>query len=55
MIDFVSKERLCVKHMKEFIKKENLQKRKDLKVATLLGICSKCKKIRIVNYIEGEI
>lgn len=55
MVDFVLRERLCDKHMKEFIKKNNLQNRKDLDIVQLLGICHKCNKGGIVYYISGKI
>ena len=53
--DFIFRERLCDKHMKAFIKKNNLQNRKDLNIVQLLGICHKCNKGGIVYYINGKL
>lgn len=53
--DFILRERLCNKHMKEFVKKNNLQNRNDLDIVQLLGICHKCHKAGIVYYINGKL
>lgn len=55
VMDFILRKRFCNKHLREFIKKNKLQKRKDLNVAQLPSICSVCKKPTICYYIEGNI
>lgn len=55
VVAFISSERFCYEHMKEFIKKRIAKKDyKKFDVVRVLGMCSRCKKLGIVYYLEEK-